>query len=361
LRRGKALLLARTATANAAGAALGVVESIYLRVLGLPPDIVGAYLGASTLVSALSNYALSAVADAYGRKRTVLASSVFPILGMIALYLGAAAGVLLVYLGPSGAYSALYAENAEEPDRDWSHLSIVAVAANAAGSLMPTVLSMREVLAAGVIVYAAGTIALVAVQERYRGKGRVTFGIASKGTLARLSSAAIIGLGAGIVLPMLPLWLNTVYGIGPGLIGILMSAQSAVMALAFWMAPRISRMIGRLRTIVVTQAVGVVLIALFPLSPTFPLAASIWTMRSVAMNMANPLYNALVNELIPEGERARANSALQLLDSVPRSAGPYATGVLMNMGNLELPFYMTATLYGAATATLYILMRDRAR
>jgi hypothetical protein len=73
------------------------------------------------------------------------------------------------------------------------------------------------------------------------------------------------------------------------------------------------------------------------------------------------LYYALVNELIPEGERARANGALQLLDSIPRSGGPYVTGVLMSLGNMSLPFYITAALYGSATATLYALMRGRAR
>jgi len=49
------------------------------------------------------------------------------------------------------------------------------------------------------------------------------------------------------------------------------------------------------------------------------------------------LYYALVNELIPECERARANGALQLLDSIPRSGGPYVTGVLMSLGNMSCP------------------------
>ncbi len=361
MRRDKALLLARTAAANAAGAALGVVESIYLRSLGLPPDLVGAYLGISTVLSAISSYVLSALADAYGRKRLALASNVFPVLGLLMLYAGLAAGILLIYIGPSGAYSALYAEVAEDPDRDWSHISIVSVAANAAGSLLPTGLPMRGVLVAGLAIYAAGIAALAAVRERYRGSGKVILDVASKGTLARLSSAAIIGLGAGIVIPMLPLWLYTVYGVGPGPIGVLLSAQSALMVLAFWMAPKLSSAMGRLRTIVVTQAAGVALISAFPLSPTFTVAAAIWAARSVAMNMANPLYYALVNELVPEEERGRANSALQLLDSVPRSVGPYVTGTLMNMGNLRLPFYLTAALYGSATATLYFLMRNRVR
>ena len=353
MRRGKILLIARTATANAAGAALGVVESIYLRSLGLHPGLVGAYLGASTLISA--------VADAHGRKRTVLASSALPLAGLLALYLGMAPGILLVYLGPSGAYAALYAENAEDPDRDWSHLSIAAVASNAAGSLIPSALTMRGTLVAALAIYAAGIAALAAVRERYGGSGRVTFGMASKGTLARLSSAAIIGLGAGMIIPMLPLWLNAAYGVGPGPIGVLMAVQSAAMALAFWGAPRISSRLGRLRTIVLTQGIGVALLAIFPLSATFEAAAILWTLRSIAMNMANPLFYAMVNDLVPEEERARANSALQLMDSVPRSLGPYATGTMMEMGDMALPFYVTAALYGAATASLYLLMRDRAR
>lgn len=359
MRRGKALLLARTSTASAASAALGVVESLYLRSLGMGPDVVGAYLGASILVAALVNYVLSAAADAYGRKRMIIASSAAPVMGLVALYAGIAAGILLVYMGPGGAYSALYAENSENPDRDWSHLSMAAVASNAAGSLLPSALPMRATIAVAAVVYAAGIAGIAAISENYKGTGRMNLGMASAGTLARLSSAAIIGLGAGIVLPMLPLWLNTMYGVGAGPIGILMSAQSAVMALAFWLAPRISRRIGRLRAIVATQAAGVALISLVPLAPTFISAASIWTARSVAMNMANPLYYALVNELIPEGERARANGALQLLDSIPRSGGPYATGVLMSLGNMSLPFYITAALYGSATVTLYALMRGR--
>jgi len=33
----------------------------------------------------------------------------------------------------------------------------------------------------------------------------------------------------------------------------------------------------------------------------------------------------------------------------------------MSLGNMSLPFYITAALYGSATATLYALMRGCAR
>lgn len=76
------------------------------------------------------------------------------------------------------------------------------------------------------------------------------------------------------------------------------------------------------------------------------------------MNSTGPLMNSLVFKIVKEEERSRVNSLLQVLDAIPRSLGPNLTGYLFYIGNLNIPFLITATLYLVATILFYNFFKD---
>jgi len=99
-------------------------------------------------------------------------------------------------------------------------------------------------------------------------------------------------------------------------------AADATLALAVLGVPRLAKAIGGVKAIVVTHAVGIALLIALPFAGSYLEASAIFVLRNAAMNMANPLFSSLVVTIIPEEERARGSSLVNLIDSLPRSVGP---------------------------------------
>jgi MFS family permease len=75
------------------------------------------------------------------------------------------------------------------------------------------------------------------------------------------------------------------------------------------------------------------------------------------MNMTSPLLTALINDLTPKEERGRVFGIWNTPSSIPRALGPGIGGYLMNIGYLDTPLYITATLYSLAITLFYTLLK----
>ena len=327
--------------------------SLYLHSLGLAPLEVGALLTGMMLFGSFMGLLISALADAYGRKPFVMLGRAVSALAFLALYMGVPYGALLVMGLGGGSLGALLAEKATDLDRDFSLSSALSTAFSAAGASVPWALGLRGTMAFNMSV-ALVTLALLApVKEAYRGSGRVTLRLRSIRSLSKLSTQALIGLGAGLLLPMLSLWFYLRFGVGAAQLSPVYMASNATLAAGVLLAPRLGHRMGRVRAIVYTHAAGIALLLALPLSPAFPVASVIFVARNLLMNMANPLFSSLVMALVPSDERARGMSLINLLDAVPRAIGPSFTGYFFGAGYLDVPFFVTAALYSAATYLFY--------
>jgi MFS family permease len=331
---------------------------LYLRSLGLSPFEVGLLVGGYVLFGTATGFFTSALADAYGRKKLFLLGRAISAASYLLLFLGVPPAVLLIFGLGGGSLQALIAEKSRSIDRNMSLMSSISTGLAILGASVPWVVGLRDTMLVDMAVVLVTLALVMPVREGYRGTGRVTLRLRSIRNIARLSTDAMIGLGAGLILPLMSLWFSLRFGVTARQLSPVYMAADATLALAVLGAPRLAKAIGRVKAIVVTHAVGIALLIALPFAGSYLEASAIFVLRNAAMNMANPLFSSLVVTIIPEEERARGSSLVNLIDGLPRSVGPWVTGYIFSTGDLTLPFFITASLYTAATAAFYLLFKD---
>ena len=164
---------------------------------------------------------------------------------------------------------------------------------------------------------------------------------------------ALLGSGAGLVVPWFSYYFWRRFGVKLSSIGFLFAATQALLALGSLSAYGLAIRLGDIRTAVLCQLVAVGLLLAIPASPFFALAAAFYVARAVLMNMASPVVKAFYMGLLRREERGSA-SALQLTAFwASRSLGTYGSGLLMEALTLDAPFFACAAIYAAASALLY--------
>jgi len=180
----------------------------------------------------------------------------------------------------------------------------------------------------------------------------------SLGIIMRFSTANLmIGLGAGLIIPLIPTWFYLRFNVTDVFSGPLIAASNIVMGLAALISPRIARRIGLVKGIVLTQSLSTIFLLTIPLSPTPMIAAPLYIVRAVLMNMSSPLSDTFLMSMIAEDERATASSFNVVIWRLPNAASTVIGGSLLNEGNLSLPFYLCAILYVASITLFYAIFR----
>jgi len=167
----------------------------------------------------------------------------------------------------------------------------------------------------------------------------------------------MIGLGAGVLVRIFPLWFYLRYNTNVDVLGPLFSITQFLTAVASLTTPSMAKVMGEIKTIVYTEGVSIAILIAMPFMPLYYLAGVLYALRSLLMNMSAPIQNSFIMSLIPENERALASSIINFFDSLPRSFGPFISGLFIQLGYLNLPFFFTATLYSFSVAGFYILFR----
>ena len=180
----------------------------------------------------------------------------------------------------------------------------------------------------------------------------------SLGIIAKFSAAnLLIGLGAGLIIPLIPTWFYLRFNATDVFSGPLIAVSYIVMGFAAGFSPRISKRFGLVGGIVLTQLLSTVFLIAMPFSPSAEMAASLYVVRSTLMNMSSPLSDTFIMNLIAEDERATASSFNAVIWRLPNAATTVVGGSLLGGGNLSLPFYLCASLYMVSVFLFYGLFR----
>ena len=182
---------------------------------------------------------------------------------------------------------------------------------------------------------------------------RKSFGVIMKFSTANL----LIGLGAGLIIPLIPTWFYLRFNETDVFSGPLIAASNIIMGLTAVGAPQVARRIGLVKGIVITQAMSTIFLLAIPFCPTAIVAGVFYVIRAVLMNMANPLSDTFLMNMIAEDERAIASSFNSVLWNLPNAASTVVGGSLLNNGDLSLPFYLCAALYVTSIVLFYTLFR----
>jgi MFS family permease len=196
---------------------------------------------------------------------------------------------------------------------------------------------------------------------------------AERGILTRvLSPQFVIGLGAGLMMPFMNVYYRTVFHKPDSAIGLLFGASSLAMGLVQIIAPPIALRLGKIKTVVATQALSVPFLILLgvaawltPATPSllefwFWVAAIAFLIRTALMNLSGPVYQTFILEIVQPELQTWASSLNGVSFTVGWAFSPYLSGWLINtyggLGFVPI-FFITATLYTIGIAMMWGFFR----
>jgi MFS family permease len=355
-------------------------------VQGVSYDIMGiviTLMGVSTFVASIP---LGIAADKYGRRKllitgNVIASVIVAIFALTtnpAILLAAAILEGVSEAAFSASASALIAEKAGD-ERRTSVFSLFGFAQSLAfglGSVIIPVVVIFQIFGFGskeshILLYVilatlslASTLIILKISESKMLK-KTAVGLRemlpkkSKDVLIKyVFASAIIAFGAGIIVPLMTAWMKAQYGISDAISGPILGIANIVIGVATLAAPPLSRRLGIVRAIVVTQAISTVFMFITPLSPDYVSASIVYTSRAFLMNMASPLQQSMIMGLVAEDERGVASGLSAALWRLPNALSTYIGAWLIGAGYLAEPFFLAGVFYVISIALFWYYFRN---
>jgi Major Facilitator Superfamily len=163
------------------------------------------------------------------------------------------------------------------------------------------------------------------------------------------------GFGIGMVGPLMAYWFARRYGHSLVSIGPAIAASFVLGALGSVLAAHMAPRYGVVGAVWRMRLVGLVLLALTPLSPAFGLAAASYALRAAFNQGTAGVRQALAAGLTDARRRGLASTLNNPSLQIPRAAGPLLAGALLHRGHLELPFFIAAAFQLA-----YLIVYTRA-
>ncbi|HKQ19541.1 MAG TPA: MFS transporter [Candidatus Eisenbacteria bacterium] len=170
--------------------------------------------------------------------------------------------------------------------------------------------------------------------------------------------ALLIGLGAGLIIPFMNLYFHDRFGLGEAEIGVLFAVMQGFMVVGNLFGPAVSRRLGLVRGVVVTQLLSVPFMVVLGVSSFFPLVAAAFFLRSGLMNMNQPLTSHFAMEVVSKRDHAVTNSLLSLSWFVAWSISADIGGALIERSGYTTPLLIAAGLYVAASVLYWLFFKD---
>ncbi len=345
------------------------------------------FMGSIIMIMGISMVAtsipLGILADRYGRRKFLILGNVLASLTIAVFALTIDASILILGAIIEGisesaftaSFSALMSEKAGDLKRT-SAFSLLAFVNNIGFSLgafiIPFVyllegfgLDSRE---AHVLLFAilallsfSATFIFIKVKEKRNFKPmdnkpwvpRKSLNILLKYTL----TGAILAFGAGLFVPLMTRWFYLKYSITDAYSGPILGISNLLMGFTNLAVPALARKMGVVNAIVVTQSASTIFMFSIPFSPTYIVASILYIVRTLLMNMANPLQQSLIMGLVAEDERGAASGISSSLWRLPNSISATFGAMLLGEGYLDEPFYAATVLYIVSILLFWILFR----
>jgi len=169
--------------------------------------------------------------------------------------------------------------------------------------------------------------------------------------------AAMVGLGAGLIIPFLNLYFRDRFGLSAGQIGILFSVMQGFMVAGNLFGPAVSKRLGMVRGVVWTQLASVPFMVVLAVSGFFPLVVAAFFIRGGLMNMNQPLASHFAMEVVPERDHTLTNSLLSLSWFLAWSVSAEIGGALIQRKGYTEPLLLAAGLYVGASILYWAFFR----
>jgi len=148
------------------------------------------------------------------------------------------------------------------------------------------------------------------------------------GTTIRLClPLALIGMGAGLVIPFFNMYFDRLFALDAAAIGRVFAVGQLFTVVGFLLGPLVGRKIGLTQAASVTQLASIPFFLILAFTESAPLAIGAYWLRGSLMNMAWPLYNHYAMESVAPDHQSGTNSLLTLSWNVVWMVSTLAGGV----------------------------------
>ena len=363
-----------------------VLFNLYLVEAGAGEAFVGRAIAASGMGTVAAALPAGWLADRWGRRRTLILGAVLDGLGLLlrassthpSLVIGAS---FLAGMGQSffQIAAAPFLTDHSTP-RERTHLFstffacalLAGVFGNALGGLLPTLiravvpaaswfLAYRGVLVVGALASAAAALPLLALRGLAEPRPHADAAVPTPHETRRLwpiaLNAALIGAGAGFVIPFMNLYFKNRFACSSAQIGVFFGVAQVCTAAATLAAPALARRFGKLRTAVAAELLSLPFLVTLGGERLLPVAVGAFWLRATFMQASTPLLQAFVMEVLPPTLRARSTSLNNMVWNLGWAGSATLSGVVLEHYGDAVPFYLTASLYLVAAVTFYLAFR----
>lgn len=353
--------------------------NLYVLSLGYSEALVGILVALPALVVAVAALPSGYVGDRVGHRRTMLLGGLLIALSLLGILLFTSVAALILFTVLYGLGSALSSivgapfmiENSAEEER--THLFSVQFALVMIASLFG---SMLGGALAGLLHWAWGiepgsphayqgtllvavALAALALGPLWQlvpppaGRHPAAVRLQMRSNPVRLVQLllpnALIGLGAGLLIPFLNVFFRVTFHITDLLLGLLFAGGGLATAIATLTVPLLAQRLGRIRTLVWTQLASLPFLILLGFSGHLGWAALGYLARGVFMPMASPLYSLFVMEHVAAEERATVNGISAMGWNVIWAAGSWTSGYVQIAWGFNPLFLATTAIYLVGT------------
>ena len=356
-----------------------VALAVFLPLEGISVTNLGILFTTLGLTTVAFSIPFAVLSDRYGRKEIMLVGSILSALVTVVPGLTANFVILEIAAIVGGAGEAMFLATRNAYLADTTAVNVRAetfslsfmtfTIASGVGTFIPAFFPLfgTDILTAHRITFialglfaclTAFTVQKWAIKTRPKSthKGilpRKSFGVIMKFSTTNL----LIGLGAGLIIPLIPTWFYLRFNVTDVFSGPLIASSNIIMGVTAVGAPRIARRIGLVKGIVMTQSMSTIFLLVIPFCPTAVVAGVLYVIRAVLMNMASPLSDTFLMNMIADDERAMASSFNVVLWNLPNAASTVVGGSMLNGGSLSLPFYLCGILYITSIVLFYTIFR----
>ena len=169
---------------------------------------------------------------------------------------------------------------------------------------------------------------------------------------------ALNGIGIGFMGPLMAYWFAIRFHHGPLSIGPIMSVALIVTAISSLLVGRLTRRYGVVKSVLAMRYLGLAVLLILPLSPSFPIAALLYIIRSALNRGTAGARQALNLGLVRGHRRGLAASLNNVSIQMPRAIGPVFAGLLYHAGFLALPFFLAGSFQAVYLILYRRLFRD---
>ncbi len=363
---------------------LSFAFSLYLEYLGFSLFQIGVVLTLTILSSALYTFIISFVADRIGRRKTLVFFALTDLVAGTLLFTTTAwwgpvfagiVGNMTVGAGEVGPFLSIEQAmlprtvGTERRTFAFSVYNFVGYGASAVGAALATLASAPSpeqlrpfflgYMASGLLGAFLYSRLSARVETEGPPKKRAILSANAKPIVYRLSGLfAIDSFGGGFIGGnILSLYFKQVWGLQLATLGLLFTATQIVTALSFFLAERIARRIGLLRTMVFSHVPSNVFLIGVAFAPTAGLAVVLLLCRQSLSQMDVPTRQSYVMAIVDEADRTPAAGFTSTTRTVTSSISPSIAGYALESLWAGVPLVAAGTLKLVYDGLIYVSFR----